>query len=154
MRSVIVCATMVSATVMAAAATAQPASASHNVFACALGGKSVSVTAAGNQLTYSFGTREHTELRIVASASRGNVFFFSGYYAGLEQQLRFVAGPYSYTVYSAGGNAKTGSHPIAGLVVTKDGKQVADLPCSTYAELDGSFNYGSLPQDTEDHSAM
>ena len=85
-------AVLASVTAMAAAAKAQPAGAPHQVFACALGSKSVSVTASGDQLTYTFGTPARTELRIVGSASRRNLFFRADRYAGPEQQLRFVAG--------------------------------------------------------------
>jgi hypothetical protein len=133
---------------------AQPRGAAQRVFACSLGRKSVSVTAAGPRLTYSFGTAAHTELRIVASAKRGNVFYRADIYDSPEQQLRFVAGPYSYVLYSLEGNPRKDAKASAGLVVTKDGKRVADMSCSGYAEFGAHFDYSALPQDTESYSAM
>ena len=111
-------------------ARAHPQDAPQRVFACSLGRKSVPVTAAGPQLTYSFGTAARTELHIVASAKRGNVFYRSDIYASPEQQLRFVAGPYSYIVYSMDGDPRKDAKAISGLLVAKDGKRVADMPCS------------------------
>ncbi|RYY07217.1 MAG: hypothetical protein EON55_21900, partial [Alphaproteobacteria bacterium] len=141
MKFVAASATALSIIATAGALRAEPGTASHRVFACALGAKSVSVTASGNQLVYSFGTAAHTELRVVASASRKNVFFRTDRYAGPQQQLRFVNGAYSYIVYSMAGNAETEAQSVSGLVVTKDGKKVADMPCSTYSELGGGFDY-------------
>ena len=134
---------------------AQPREASQRVFACSLGGKSAIVTLAGRQLTYTFGTAAHTELRIVASAGRGNVFYFGDVYDSPEQQLRFVAGRYSYVVYSLEGNPRKGAKALSGLLVVRDGKRVADMSCNPHAEFVGGFDlFPTLPQDTESNSAM
>ena len=147
-------ATALSTIAMAGALRAQPGPTPNRVFACSLGAKSVSVTASGDQLTYSFGTVAHTELRIVASASRKNVFFRTDRYAGPQQQLRFVNGDYSYIVYSMAGNAETEAQSVSRLVVTRNGKRIADMPCSIYSEFGVGFDYGTLPRDTESDSAM
>lgn len=152
-----VCAVVVLCIAMACGAPvtrAQPRGAPQRVFACSLGRKSLIVTAAGPRLTYSFGTAAHIELRIVASAKRGNVFYRSDIYDSPEQQLRFVAGPYSYVVYSLDGDPRKDAKAASGLVVTKDGKRVADMSCSGYAGFDAHFDYSALPQDTESYSAM
>ncbi len=112
------------------------------------------MAAAGPQLTYSFGIAAHTELRIVVSAKLGNVFYRTDLYDSPEEQLRFVAGPYSYVLYSLEGDPRKDAKASAGLVVTKDGKKVADMPCSGYAEFGVHFEYAALPQDTESYSAM
>ena len=109
---------------------AQPRGVPQRVFACSLGRKSVTVTAAGSKLIYSFGTPAHTELQVVASAKRGNVFYRWDIYDSPEQQLRFVAGPYSYI------------------------RRVVDMPCSPDAEFGAGFDYSTLPEDTESNSAM
>ena len=68
--------------------------------------------------------------------------------------MRFVAGPYSYTIYSMEGNARTDARAVSGLVVTKGNKRLADMPCTSYAEFGADFDYASLPEDTKENSAM
>ena len=52
------------------------------------------------------------------------------------------------------GDPRKDAKASAGLVVTKGGKKVADMPCSGYAEFGVHFDYAALPQDTECYSAM
>lgn len=126
----------------------------QSVFTCSLGKKTVSVTATGSQLFYKFGTPFNVEMSIVASAQRDNVFYREARYAGLEQQLRFLNGHYSYIVYDMEGNAETGVSPMSGLVVMRGTTVIADMSCRHYAEFGPGFDYDSLPQDTEQYSAM
>ena len=65
-----------------------------------------------------------------------------------------MAGPYSYIVYSMDGDPRKDAKAISGLLVAKDGKRVADMPCSPHAEFGVGFDYSALPQDTESNSAM
>lgn len=125
------------------------------VFACSLGSKQVSVRAVGRELIYRFGTSGRTELSIIGSAARRNVFYWRGRYAGLENQLRFTNGRYSYTVYSLGPNASVGARGVAGLVVRDRGRAVSDLTCRRWTELySGIFEDWDLPQDNDDMSAI
>jgi hypothetical protein len=134
-------------------ALAQP-TAPQRVFACALGKKSVSVTAEGDRLTYTFGTAAKTEMSIVGSAALKNVWYREARYAGMEHQLRFVNGDYSYIVYNMEGNGRSGASASSGLVVMKGKETVADMPCAHYAEFGLSFDLRALPEDTDDYSAM
>jgi hypothetical protein len=124
------------------------------VFACSLGKKSVSVTAQGDQLTYTFGTKAKTEMSIVGSADQKNVLYRQARYAGMEHQLRFVNGDYSYIVYNMEGNGRSGASASSGLVVMKGTETVADMHCAHYAEFGLGFDLSSLPEDTDDYSAM
>ena len=126
----------------------------RRVFACSLGRKSVSVTSLGHRLTYTFGTPGHTEISITGSAGQGNVLHYGARYAGLEDQVRFVSGQYSYVAYSMEGNSSTDSSPVSGLIVLKGDKVAADMPCTRYAEFSGDFDLDWLPADTEQYSAM
>ena len=140
---------------LAAPSTAQAqAGTPKKLFACSLGKKSVSVTAVGSRLSYQFGAPAKAEMAIIGSAGQGNVFYRSDRYAGMEYQIRFVNGPYSYIVYSMEGNGRTGAAASSGLMVMKGTKTIADMPCLHYTEFAASFNYGKLPQDDESHSAM
>jgi hypothetical protein len=133
---------------------AQPGGVPQPVFACSLGKKSVFVTAVGNQLIYKFGTPTNTDMSIIGSADRKNVLYRADRYAGMEYQLRFVNGPYSYIVYNMEGNGNTGARAVSGLLVMKDTKTVARMSCTRYAEFSANFDYSSLPEDSEDYSAM
>lgn len=135
-------------------AWAQSAEAPQPVFACSLGKKSVSVIAVGHELIYKFGTSTKTEMSIVGSAHQRNVLYREDRYAGMEHQLRFVSGDYSYIVYNMEGNSQTGAKAISGLTVMKGNKAVADMSCTHYAEFGIGFDYGSLPEDTANYSAM
>ena len=157
MKLVTICALVTLCIAAACGATvvrAQPQGAPQRVFVCSLGRKSVTVTAAGSQLTYSFGTATHTELRIVANAKRGDVFYRSDIYDSPEQQLRFLAGAYSYILYSMDGNPRKDVKAVSGLLVAKDGKRVVDMPCAPYEQFGVGFDYSALPQDTGSNSAM
>jgi len=134
-------------------AFAQPA-APQPVFACSLGKKSVSVTAEGVRLTYIFGTAAKTEMSIVGSAALKNVWYREARYAGMEHQLRFANGDYSYIVYNMEGNGRSGASASSGLVVMKGKETVADMPCAHYAEFGTGFDLRALPEDTDDYSAM
>jgi hypothetical protein len=126
----------------------------QRVFACSLGNRSVSVTAIGDQLTYKFGTPTHTELSIVGSAGQGNILYRIKRYASMEYQLRFVSDRYSYIVYSMGANRTTGSASVSGLTVMEGTKVIKDLPCKHFTVFGANFALGSLPEDTEEYSAM
>lgn len=94
-------------------AGAKPTDPPRRLSACSPGGKSVSLTAVGDQLIYAFGTPSRMEMSIVASAVRKNVLYRADRHAGMEHQLRFVNGPYSYVVYSMDGNVRTGATPVS-----------------------------------------
>lgn len=133
---------------------AQAAGTPRDVFHCSVGQKSVAVTAVGNRLTYHYGTPQKEELSIIGDPGAGNVFWMSQRMAGMEYQLRFKNGPYSYIIYSAEGNARSGASSVSGLVIMKGSKQIGDESCSRFAEFDQAFDFGGLPQDTDQFSAM
>jgi hypothetical protein len=138
----------VAAAIACVVAPVQAQAAPLSVFACSLGKKTVSVTAEGNQLTYVFGTPGHPDISIVGRSDKKNVLYREDRYAGMEHQLRFVNGDYSYMVYNMEGNGNTGVKPVSGLIVMKGSKTIADMSCTHYAEFATGFNYESLPQDT------
>lgn len=125
------------------------------VFSCSLGQKQVSVRAVGDELVYKFGTRTRTELTIIGSVARGNVFFRTARFANIENQLRFTNGRFSYIVFSVGGNPSVGARALSGLTVMKATKPVSELTCRRWTELDSStFNSSQLPADGEEYSAI
>ena len=133
---------------------ADSAGLSNRIFACSLGKKSVSVTAVGKQLTYKFGTPTNTEISIIGSAGEKNVLYREDRYAGMEHQLRFVNGRYSYVVYNMEGNRMTGVSPISGLIIKDGTKTIGYMACVHYSEFSIGFDYTSILEDTEDYSAM
>ena len=124
------------------------------VFTCSLGRKAVSVTAEGGAFVYRFGRPGVPELMIAGSARRGNLSYRTARYSGMEYQLRFARGRYSYVVYSLEGNGQTGARPASGLVVMDGLRRVADMPCRTHAEFATGFPFGELPEDGEEYTAM
>lgn len=127
----------------------------RTVFACSLGAKQVSVTASGNQLLYRFGTSGRTELAITGSVARNNLFFRSARFAGIENQLRFTNGRFSYVVFSLAGNPGAGARGVSGLTVFDGQRTVSELTCKRWTELHASvFETWNLPEDGEDWSAI
>jgi hypothetical protein len=134
------------------AAPAQEMSA--KVFTCSIGKKTVSVTAAGGKLIYHYGIAGKDELTITGDSASGNVFRLAQRYAGMEYQLRFKNGEFSYIVYSAEGNARVGASATSGLVVMQGTKTISDSSCKPYAELVMPADADTIPEDTEAYSAM
>jgi len=115
------------------------AAAPEPVFDCAIGGKRLTVTQQGGALAYRYGTTQKAELRLVADAASGRLFYHRTLYPrGEDQTLRFVNGDYSYVVYahwsapSMGMTEEGGSPEVAygGLIVLKNGEQIASRRCN------------------------
>jgi len=105
------------------------------LFSCSTGTKTISVcgsqdlTANSGQLQYRFGHPAAVELSYPPAGAdwravtHGGTLMFSG---GGGAFLAFTNAPYRYIVYSAVGQ---GWGSKAGVVVEKDRKQIASLPC-------------------------
>jgi hypothetical protein len=115
------------------------AAAPEPVFDCSFGVKQLTVTLQGDALVYRYGTKKKTELRIVADAASGRVFYNRRLYPRAESQtLRFVNGDTSYIVYAhwsapSMGMTEEGSTPesaYGGLIVLKNGEQVSSRRCN------------------------
>ena len=127
---------------------------STTVFICSIGKKMVSVTRADGRLTYHYGTGNKDEMSIVGIPSSGNVFQMTQRFAGMEYQLRFKNGEYSYIVYDSEGNGRVGAAATSGLVVMQGTKQISDRSCSRFAEFAVSLDSLGIPEDTDAYSAM
>jgi hypothetical protein len=132
----------------------QVAGAPIKLFSCSLGGKVVSITARGSELTYHYGTPGKDEISIAGSAASGTVFWMTARYAGPESQLRFKNGDYSYIAFSMEGNASTGASAISGLTVMRGKETISDKYCSKFTGFSQSYDYSKLPEDTDEYSAM
>lgn len=75
-------------------------------------------------------------------------------YAGLEQQLRFTRGAYSYVLYSMDANEAKGSNAVSGIVVIHGSRRIADLSCLPHATFGENYDFDELPQDTGAFTAM
>lgn len=120
-------------------------------FSCQIGDKLASVCSSGaDTLSYRFGTSARTEINIASPVNYSR----TGYSGGGEGRLRFTRGEYDYVVYSgiyAGEWQPDGTRDKverAGVYVIQDGKQIADLACDPYPELD--LNSESLPKHSEE----
>jgi hypothetical protein len=137
-----------------------PASAVHaegnstTVFTCSIGKKTVSVTQADGRLTYHYGSGTNDEMSIVGIPALGNVFQMTQRFAGMEYQLRFRNGEYSYIVYNSEGSSRVGAAASSGLVIMQGTKQIADRPCTRFAEFAVSLDSLGIPEDTDAYSAM
>jgi hypothetical protein len=124
------------------------------VFTCALGKKTVAVTQAGGQLTYHYGVNGKDEMAIVGVPSAGNVFQMSQRFAGMEYQLRFTNGDYSYIVYESEGSSRVGAASTSGLVIMQGTKRISDRSCSRFAEFAAPVDSFGIPEDTGVYSAL
>ncbi len=149
-----VVAVFMSANLTVPAAAQVQAAAPKKLFSCSLGKKIAEITAVDGEMTYQVRTSAKVEIAITGSAARGNLFYRSDRYAGMEYQVRFVSGPYSYIVYSMEGNGHTGAHPVSGVVVMKGKERIADMSCFPHAEFSTAFDFDRLPEDDEAYSAM
>lgn len=114
----------------------------RSLFSCSTGTKTISVcgsrdlTASSGLLQYRFGRPAAVELSYPPAGAdwrkiaRGGTLMFSG---GGGAFLAFTNAPYRYIVYSATGR---GWGSKAGVVVEKDGKQIASLVCKGKATSD------------------
>lgn len=129
------------------------------IFDCHLpAGKRVTVTQDGATFTYRHATAHGTDLTITGSATSGNIFYWSGRYTNIEQQLRFTKGDYSYIVFSLGANANLGAQGYSGVEVLKGTKVISDTngnndTCSPWVDLKIPMD-NDLPEDDDSWSAM
>jgi hypothetical protein len=124
------------------------------VFTCAIGKKTVAVTRTDGQLTYHYGANGKDEMAIVGIPSTGNIFRMSQRFAGMEYQLRFTNGDYSYIVYDSEGNSRTGAASTSGLVIMQGSKRISDRSCSRFTEFAISLDSLGIPEDTDVYSAL
>ena len=136
------------------APTVHAESSSATIFACSIGNKRVSVTHADGGLAYHYGIGIKDEMSIVGIPASGNVFQMAQRFAGMEYQVRFKNGEYSYIVYSSEGNGRVGAAAISGLVIMKGTKQISDRPCRQFTEFAASLDSLGIPEDTDAYSAL
>ena len=137
-----------------AASTVGAGGISTTVFTCSIGKKTVSVTRADRRLTYHYGTGNKDEMSIVGIPSSGNVFQMTQRFAGMEYQLRFRKGGYSYIVYDSEGSDRVGAAASSGLLIMQGTKRISDRSCSRFAEFAVSLDSLGIPEDTDAYSAM
>jgi hypothetical protein len=134
------------------------AAAPEPVFHCSFGSKQLTVTQQGDALVYRYGTKSKAELRIVADAASGRVFYNRRLYSRAEDQtLRFANGEYNYVVYahwSAPGMGMTeeGSTPesyYGGLHVYRGKTGLSSRRCSSGGDMREWPIFKTLPQDEE-----
>jgi len=128
------------------------------VFHCSFGAKQLTVTQQGDALVYSYGTKGKTEMRIVADAASGRVFYNRRLYPRAEDQtLRFVSGDYSYIVYAhwsapSMGMTEEGSTPesyYGGLHVWRGETELSSRRCISGGDMREWPIFKTLPQDDE-----
>lgn len=128
------------------------------VFECSFGAKQLTVTQQGDALVYRYGTKAKAELRIVADAASGRVFYHRTLYARAEDQtLRFVNGDTSYIVYAywsapSMGMTKEGSTPesyYGGVHVYRGGTELSSRRCRSGGDMREWPIFKTLPQDEE-----
>jgi hypothetical protein len=138
---------------IASAAPLAAQAAPVDIFSCSLGHKSVSVTATGQTLNYTYGAPGKPEMTLTGDPKSGNVYYMTQRPAGIEHQLRFLNGTTSYTVFNMEGN-NAGAMASSGLVVMQGTKTLATLSCVRYTEFGVAYDYSILPVDTDAYSAM
>lgn len=133
---------------------ARTAASSGTIFTCRIGHRTAFVTMTSGRLVYHFRTAGKEEMTITGIPAAGNIFQMSQRYAGMEYQLRFTNGPYSYIVYSSEGNGNVGAAATSGLVVMRGSERISDRSCSRFANLTMPDDTFEIPEDTDIYSAM
>ncbi len=136
------------------ASTAHAEGGSTTVFTCSIGKKTVSVTQADGRLTYHYGNGVNDEMSIIGIPASGNIFQMAQRFAGMEYQLRFTNGEYSYIVYNSEGNGRVGAAASSGLVIMQGAKHISDRSCARSTEFAVSLDSLGIPEDTEAYSAL
>ncbi|MBI1217720.1 MAG: hypothetical protein GC186_04145 [Rhodobacteraceae bacterium] len=130
-------------------------------FTCSTGSRLLSVceTEGGRGLQYRYGTAAKIDLAYPPTGTTPTEAFRSGtmmYSGGGGAWLGFANGAYSYTVFTAIGRWGPNGAPrsVAGVSVTKDGADVADIACKgpDTSELgpDLFVRYGLVTDDPAD----
>ena len=145
---------LVALTVLGPAPTVHAESVSTTIFTCSIGKKTVSVTHADGRLTYHYGIGGNDELSIIDGPTSANVFQMTQRFAGMEYQLRFRNGEYSYVVYSSEGNGRVGAAATSGLVIMQGTKHISDRSCARFTEFAVPLDSLGIPEDTDAYSAM
>ena len=127
---------------------------STTIFTCSIGKKTVSVTRADGRLTYHYGIGIKDEMSIVSIPTSGNVLQMTQRFAGMEYQLRFRNGEYSYIVYDSEGNSRVGAAASSGLVIMRGTKQISERSCARFTEFAVPLDSLGFPEDTDAYSAM
>jgi hypothetical protein len=136
------------------ASTVHAEGSSTTIFTCSIGKNTVSVTHADGRLTYRYGDDIREEMSIIGTPISGNVFQMSQRFAGMEYQLRFRNGEYSYIVYDSEGNSRVGAAATSGLVIMRGTKQISERSCARFTEFAVPLDSLGFPEDTDAYSAM
>lgn len=137
-----------------AASTAQRASA-ETLFQCTLkNGKTVSVTAQGDNYTYRYGTPRRAELTLRASPQSRTALHLQQRYYAIATQIRFTRGEYSYIVHEIPSSTIADAQGISGLMVLRGNRPIADHTCRRLTEFRNWTTISRLPEDEERWSAM
>jgi hypothetical protein len=145
---------LVSLIALGPASTVHAEGSSTTIFTCSIGKKTVSVTHADGRLTYHYGNGIKDEMWIIGTPTSGNVFQMSQRFAGLEYQIRFRNGEYSYIVYDNGGNNRVGATATSGLVIMRGTRQISERSCARFTEFAVPLDSLGFPEDTDTYSAM
>jgi hypothetical protein len=145
---------LVSLIALGPASTVHAEGSSTTIFTCSIGKKTVSVTHADDRLTYHYDIGIKDEMSIIGTPTSGNVYKMSQRFAGLEYQIRFRNGEYSYIVYDNEGNNRVGATATSGLVIMRGTKQISERSCARFSEFSVSLDSLEIPEDTEAYSAM
>ena len=112
------------------------------------------MTRADGRLTYHYGIGIKDEMSIVGIPTSGNVLQMTQRFAGMEYQLRFRNGEYSYIVYDSEGNSRVGAAASSGLVIMRGTKQISERSCARFTEFAVPLDSLGFPEDTDAYSAM
>ncbi len=146
-----------SATLALALTLSTPAALSGPVFECSFGAKELRITQEKGALVYRYGTKTGTELRIVADAKSGRVFYHRTLYPrGEDQTLRFVNGDYSYVVFahwtappSADIEFEIPAAQYGGLIVMRGDDVLSTRVCKEGGDMVEWPIFKTLPSDAE-----
>ena len=91
---------------------------------------------------------------VAAAPGSDEVRRYREQYAGTLEQLRFVEGRWSYTVYGMPANRSKGSSAVSGVLVRDGRRPVADLSCRRYPPVHADMLAEPLVEDDGTWTAM
>jgi hypothetical protein len=125
------------------------------LFQCTLAnGKTLAVTARGDEFTYRYGSPRRAELILTATPRSGTARHLQQRYYAIATQIRFSSGEYSYIVHEIPSSTIADARGTSGLMVLRGNRVIADHKCRRLTEFRDWESVRRLPEDEERWSAM
>lgn len=149
---VIICAAAIA---LAAPGAAAAQGGVETLFQCTLrNGKTVSVTAQGDNFTYRYGTLRKAERILRATVRSGTAYHKQERRWEIATQIRFTSGEYSYIVHEIPTHRSGDPKGSSGVMVMRGKRVITDHSCRRLTEFRNWGTINRLPEDGDEWARM